>query len=110
MTPLEAAREALDQFRALPAATPVDVEAIGAISTALDRTAQLEKVAELARTSVRGPDPQAAEEATLLLDLALTALDHPGATPGPLTAEQTARAAWPSWRDQRGTGEGVDRG
>src|SRR4051812_15893606 len=46
------------------------------LRAALARMAQLEKVAELARTSVRGPDSQDAEHTTLLLDLAITELDN----------------------------------
>lgn len=82
------------------------------------RVAQLEKVVELARTVVRTSaehtEARQVTEAIWLLDLALTTLDYPGATPGPHCAavaqemaspavaqERTSRARWGAWRHLR---------
>jgi hypothetical protein len=98
------ARAALDMLIAEAGGQPptsAELDAIpdapAVVSAALARMAQLEKVAELARTSVRGSDPQAAEHATLLLDLALIELDnHPETNEDTMPTRPEAMTIYPA--------------
>jgi hypothetical protein len=89
----------LDRTEAAPFLEPIRL--------ALQRMAQLEKVAELARRRRNAGDGARADRPALL-DLALSELDnHPDTRESQTLAEvrpddRPAREAWPSWQHLRG--------
>ena len=106
MSRLSAAQAELALLRDVLASAHMPIK-LDQLQLALQRMAQLEKVAELARRRRNAGDGARADRPALL-DLALSELDnHPDTREPQIVAEvrpndQPAREAWPSWQHLRG--------